>query len=235
MKKIISLLFLIMLCCNVLFAQLKIDSDGKLLWGESNYFGTSQSMYFQDLYTGNSCLPFRVIRSENGNVSLSRNNYRMLFYPLSGSMAIGNAVPDNDNSSYVPLSVYANTYGRMTVNLTTAYVGPGIKSTVDYTGGKPFSAYYNNTEVFYVDGNGNAHANGQFITSDISLKSNIETISNPLDKVMQLRGVTFALNFPKNEDAPIDFETVFSKAQLQTPTLTRELFQQIQSEKTRKH
>ena len=149
---------MITLCCNVLFAQLKVDSDGKLLWGKSNYFGTSQSMYFQDLFTGNSYLPFRIIRSANGNVSFSRNDYRMLFYPLSGSIAIGNVVPESDNFSYVPLSVYASTYGGMTVKLTSAYGGPGIKSIVDYTGAKPFSAYYNNTEVFYVDGNGNAHA-----------------------------------------------------------------------------
>ena len=45
--------------------------------------------------------------------------------------------------------------------------------------------------LFRIDGNGVIYVNGTPLsTSDISLKSNIETLSNSLDKVLQLRGST---------------------------------------------
>jgi hypothetical protein len=238
MKTIRFLAILVLcVCSSSTFSQLKVDASGKILWGKSSYYSTPTSLYFQDDYSGPSTStynPFRIIRSSNGNVSLSRNHYRMVFYPLSGAMAIGNNVPDNDENSYVPLCIYSTTYGGMSVKLTSSSGFPGIKSSVDAVSGKPFSAYYNNTEVFYVNGSGQAYSNGSLLTSDISLKSNIEPISKSLEKVLQLRGVTFDMNFPQNEDVPVDFEEAFKKAQQATPSLTKELFKQIQDEKSRK-
>jgi hypothetical protein len=40
---------------------------------------------------------------------------------------------------------------------------------------------------------GNVTATDLYATSDIRLKTNIQTISNPLDKVMKLRGVEFEM------------------------------------------
>lgn len=64
--------------------------------------------------------------------------------------------------------------------LATLYAGWYIDNT---TGG-----WYKN---FSVLGNGEIYANSYFTTSDASTKENIETISNPLDKVLRLRGITF--------------------------------------------
>jgi hypothetical protein len=48
------------------------------------------------------------------------------------------------------------------------------------------------TRTFFIDSNGNSTASGTFsATSDKRLKSDIKTITNPLDKVIALRGVTF--------------------------------------------
>jgi hypothetical protein len=50
---------------------------------------------------------------------------------------------------------------------------------------------------FYLDVNGGIRATGFWAFSDQRLKQNVETINNPMEKVMQLRGTTY--NFRANE------------------------------------
>jgi hypothetical protein len=100
-------------------------------------------------------------------------------------------------------------------------------------------SYNDNTSTYYVYGNGQIYSNGVQITSDVSLKRNIKTILNPLDKVMQLRGVTFDMDFPANtatlttnEKEP-SFEQQYERAKVDNPELTFETFKQIESEQSR--
>ena len=56
----------------------------------------------------------------------------------------------------------------------------------------------NNEIVYYARGDGEVYAKGSFLTaSDGSYKDNIANISNGLDKIKGIRGVTYTL---KNQD-----------------------------------
>ena len=102
-------------------------------------------------------------------------------------------------------------------------------------GAFPFAAYRSGTRVFFVDDVGVVCAAGVNLVSDLSLKKNIEPIVSPLDKVMKLRGISFDMNFPEEENEnPLPLDSMFESAKKRTPELTREIFDQIQQEKSRK-
>jgi len=78
--------------------------------------------------------------------------------------------------------------------------GGRLDSTSDYnmyfrmTGGtnRGFVFQNSSTEVFQIEGNGNITSTGDInSTSDIRVKDNIEVIENAVDKLKQIRGVTF--------------------------------------------
>ena len=98
---------------------------------------------------------------------------------------------------------------RMRINSDGSIEMQGTNSSAkfkfwrNYSNNQPGLAVYNtsNTEIFYFNGNtGDLGITGQGYkpgggswanSSDIRLKENVKTIENALDKVMQLRGVTF--------------------------------------------
>ena len=99
----------------------------------------------------------------------------------------------------------------------------------------PFTAYRNGSQVFLVDDIGLVFSRGVLLTSDFSLKNNIEPIANPLDKVMKLQGLSFDLNSPGEDNlAFLSPDSLFKYTQKRTPNITREIFDQIQQEKSRK-
>jgi len=155
----------------------------------------------------------------------------------SGAIGIGNNILQSDliypNSIF---TIYTNDYYHGCTVKMGSGGGDGIRVEYDKTSSTlPFTAYRNNTRVFYVDEIGGVYATGSYQTSDRSLKKNIETITTPLDKVMQLQGISFDMNFPEPDDLrPKDLNNLFESAQKRTPGLTREIFDQIQKEKSRK-
>jgi hypothetical protein len=53
---------------------------------------------------------------------------------------------------------------------------------------------------FYLDVIGGVRAEGYFAFSDQKLKSNIETIANPMERIMKMRGTSYIFNAPSNTE-----------------------------------
>lgn len=68
-----------------------------------------------------------------------------------------------------------------------------IQSLVNRANSVSYVVNYNGADRFYVAGAGWIYSNGQYLGSDSTLKTNIRDLTNALDKVMSLRGVTYNL------------------------------------------
>jgi hypothetical protein len=94
--------------------------------------------------------------------------------------------------------------------------------------------------VFYVTWNGTVYCKNVYNLSDSLRKENVETINNPLEKVLKLRGVTYNmkdLNAELNGKGARQLfseEEEFTSLKEQHPEMTDELFDQLQEEKNRK-
>ncbi|GHT78795.1 peptidase S74 [Bacteroidia bacterium] len=159
----------------------------------------------------------------------------MLFRSSNGSIAIGNNL-SAVSSDYVPLQILATGgNGGISLKYVNSAYYEAHRVQIDATSATPLALYRSGVKIFHVDGNGTAYTNGTPLsTSDISLKSNIETIPNSLDKVLQLRGVSFTMNYPKEESKSINSEEAYKRTKERTPELTPEIWGQIQKEKERK-
>ena len=242
MKK--NLLIIMLLACSALFtvqAQLKVDiAQKRAVFGP---YPWATGIYIQDnvdpLVAGIS--PFNIVREDNNVITLGRNSWCNVKMNAMGAIQMGF---DWDYPNTWPMSslLRIQQWGDgglvgCNVIMSDGFGLDGIRVDMGpYS--RPFTAYNSsNTQMFYVNQSGLVYSNGVILTSDISLKRNIEPINNSLDKVMKLRGVSYDMVMPGDEKreleaAPID--SVFKYAQLRTPTLTRELFDEIQKEESRK-
>lgn len=229
------LLTIFFLCTTSIIAQLKVDATGRTVFGNT-YRTYNDGISITDLATssGSGFTPFRISRLANDYVYMTRGSSNRIGFMMNlyGLIGIGNNLPTSLNSPGT-VQIFADSYGGLVVNLTGSS-GEGVKSKVSDSYSFPFVGYYNNTKVFYVNSNGQTYSNGSLLTSDISLKSNIEPIGNALEKVMQLRGVVYDMNFPKTKETTVNFEAVFNDAQVITPGITRETLKQIMEERNRK-
>lgn len=96
----------------------------------------------------------------------------------------------------------------------------------------------NNEIVYYARGDGEVYAKGSFLTaSDGSYKDNIANISNGLDKIKGIRGVTYTL---KNQDnALLTQNDVERNISLDTNSISKssvsaEIINTIKAERSRK-
>jgi hypothetical protein len=89
---------------------------------------------------------------------------------------------------------------------------------------------------FQVRDDGYVTARGVQLTSDVSLKREIETLRNPLEKVMQLRGVSYYMgdNQENQKEEKVSFDELLTNLQKRNPELTAETLQQMQAERQRK-
>jgi hypothetical protein len=89
---------------------------------------------------------------------------------------------------------------------------------------------------FQVRDDGYVTARGVQLTSDVSLKREIETLRNPLEKVMQLRGVSYYMgdNQENQKEEKVSFDELLTNLQKRNPELTAETLQQIQAKRQRK-
>ena len=83
-----------------------------------------------------------------------------------------------------PLDIYSNS------NSNTGYSGV---NWLNDTNIKAWTVKYNSQDKFYVYGTGQAYAYGWNTISDSTLKENVNPISNALEKVLKLQGVTYNL------------------------------------------
>jgi hypothetical protein len=167
----------------------------------------------------------------------------MQFTPYGG-IAIGYYLPTNNSGSYAPLVVQGVDFaGGIKVN----HPGSASSTAVSVYLSNYYDSYAyayesyggGSTPNFYVKYNGEVWSTGCHRTSsDGSLKNNVETISSPLDKIMQLRGVTFDLNLPKSEtdteEKQMSDDKIYELLKKRTPTITPEIFKQMREEKSRK-
>ncbi len=82
------------------------------------------------------------------------------------------------------MAILAN--GRVGIN-TTSPVSSGTFNVVPSPGG---------TLDFFLDVNGGIRGQGFFAFSDQRFKTNIETIANPMERIMKMRGTTYLFNAP---------------------------------------
>jgi len=240
MKKIkISLVLCLITFATVCTAQIKVDDQGRVIFGKQPY---STAISIVDESTTSGWNPFRITYKSNQMVTLSRNTsgsaYGMMFTP-TGSILIGNSLPAS-SSTYIPLEVYGCDFAggiKVTQPGSSAVSGISVNiSTSASNNAYPYEALKGSNRIFYVNSNGVVYCNGATqSTSDVSLKKNIETILNPLEKVLQLRGVTFQMNFPKTggEEKELSDEEAYQSMKNRTPEMTPEIFKQIQEEKSR--
>ena len=228
-------------------AQLKVSSDGKAGFG--NNLASNNGIYLWDNSGSNnySPTPFHIYRDANNMIAFSRgtqSNGSGIMLGHSGAVGIGyNLNSQNSNhllSSQDALLVQTPSSGLpatgIKVQMNANQGGSGVYVISPYAYNlRPFYANNGLRDIFYVDDNGSVWSYSGYTTSDLSLKKNIEAIKSPLEKVMQLQGISFNYNFPEMDDIKnVDLESLFENSKQRTPELTREIFDQIQKEKSRK-
>jgi len=233
MKKI-QLIIVLCVCCTFSgMAQLEVDTNGRAIFGN---YPWNKSIFIQDKINPSvaSPAPLSIVRDVNDIVKISRlsgsNGYGIQMLP-SGNVGIGYGL---GNTDYI-LEIQATDYGEngCMVNLGEGGTRDGVRVEYSKTGIRPFVAYGGGGLKFYVDGIGQVWSVNAFLTSDRSLKKNIEPIVSSLDKVIQLQGISFDY-ISSDDDDSLSLDDVFESAKKRTPALTREIFDQIQQEKSRK-
>ena len=218
-----------------LFSQVKVDTNGKFIVKQDTVpEGIS-------LYDQGGSTPLRMFRANDDEIYFTRgvnsvkgfrldNNGRIVFGAYNdGSLTTGKSKVTVMSENMEP---------ELSVISTNKPVGGDIfKSIAFQPGAATIASWYwdttnkTYTKTFYVLGNGSAYSNSLLITSDATTKKDIETIENPLDKVLQLRGVTFESEFDlKNNLKLSDFT-----AENSSTNMTQELVSQMNLERSRKH
>jgi len=225
---------------TVCTAQLNVDSQGRVIFGKQPY-STAISIVDETKSGSSHFYPLRITYKDNRMITFSRHTgsapYGLMFTDRGGIL-MGD-YPSSGRDSYTPLEVYGLDFaGGIKVFQPSSTAFNGISVNISSYASAATNFYEarkgaNNNLLFNVDGNGVVYSNGNQLTSDVRLKSEIETISNPLDKVLQLRGVTFKMDFATADEKALSGEEIWQLMKKRTPEITPEIFRQIQEEKER--
>jgi hypothetical protein len=230
MKKFTFLLSLMALSSTVLFSQLKVLSNGKVAIrsSTSNYGdvqinignGDNAGLCFFNTDWNNPAL--KITSDPYFTYLLDGNNPTRGIGFFYGSVNIGEKsnMGDSDGGS-LNINQSATSYGDLPYGLcVNTYTGSGIGivskqnnsiesgisiySTVYRNASLTFASGTNFSTNFYVLGNGNAYTNGILVASDSTLKTDIKTIQSPMQKIMNMHGVSYkykvnAVDSPTNE------------------------------------
>lgn len=176
-------------------AQVKIHTVGNVSLGST----TAPPSGFKLQLIGNS-----VFSANNGSITSSAyirglNAYSTAItpdYTWWGSDQTGIFHPSN---SVIGFSSYGQermriTPGGIQINSSGNWAGSIFvnATTPNATG---YGMRYRGSDNFYVHASGWIYSQGQYIGSDKKFKKNIKKIPNSLDKVKQLRGVNYELNY----------------------------------------
>ena len=237
------LFFSFVLISTASFSQLKVDSSGKTLFG-SKVYNNGISIVDERAGATTVGVPFRITRqgssSSNDNVYFTRSTTslsRGLAMYSNGNIAIGDALPTNWSSSRdIPLSIYTQSASAgLVLNLDGQRSDGIIINMTTPTGNRYIIDYYESaTNSFYVKDDGKVYARSVLLTSDASLKSEIETLKNPLEKLLQLRGVSYYMDGIGKTDAT-PFDELLLDMKKRNPKMTQETLKQMQDEKKRKN
>ena len=256
MKKL-TVLILSVLYVSGMFAQMRVLNDGRAGFGR--YLQNNRGIYIGDAPNAPiipSPFPFSIIRDRNDLIQFGRSvdgsAANAITMARFGQIGMGFALSDyNFSAAQVPYNLLVSTNPSFSAGLAVnmwegMWGGDGIRVSSSAGWNVRFFAAYsrsifgwgntNITPMFYVNQNGAVWARGGFHQlSDASQKRNIETISSPLEKLMQIQGVRFDFVVPEENarTATMSANDRFESAREATPELTREIFDQIESEQSR--
>lgn len=196
-------------------AQLKVFTAGEVSIGStvspSTSYGVDNIIVGSKLAfpsTANPITSSALIRGANTYSSKTTPDYS---WYGDNNTGIYHSAPDN-------FSICTDGRTRMNINAEGAIkfyntnYNQWFNTMISYANNADAKMYvvnYNNSHTFYVTGNGSIFSRGNYIGSDISFKEDINTINSALDKVMQLRGVTYKFKADVLTDAS-DTLTVLS-------------------------
>ena len=127
-------------------------------------------------------------------IFISLNSFSQFKILSNGNVGINDATPNaklditaSTNSKGFSLNTYNTTNYKNSTEVRNRY-NTNTHNWVVYYGST------STTKRFYVNGLGYVYAYGAYITSDGRYKKDVETIKNPLDKVLKLRGVSYYFN-----------------------------------------
>lgn len=150
---------------------------------------------------GNSTVPGNNItglRAQNGdagfNAQVNGNQAQITWQDLQYSGLVANATNTQDRLTFnfrnnQPQN-NSNNLKEVATILANGRMGINTPAPLDF-GTYNLGPNSGLAAAFYLDVNGGVRASGYWAFSDARLKQNIETIDNPLAKVMQLRGTTY--------------------------------------------
>jgi len=131
-----------------------------------------------------------TITVSGANVNGTLNAYTL---NVNGPTGTPNILNVNANFSGLS-STQAASIGGIDAGVAFTGIKVAYKDTVSLndTGSYPLQVFGNGSVIAYVNGSGNFTASGSVTSySDARLKTNVQTITGALDKVSQLRGVSF--------------------------------------------
>jgi len=151
-------------------------------FASNNVNGSSTGFSFGVDNNTNSGLGF----ISSGNITTQT---KIMKFTPSGNFSIGGSAPD----TYYKLKISSNIQTLLCENTDGGDWGYNFLSKVYGLNVKALSVKLNgnDTDKFYVYGSGDAYARHWYLTSDASLKENIQNLSSPLSKILQLHGVSF--------------------------------------------
>ncbi|MEI6851484.1 MAG: tail fiber domain-containing protein [Bacteroidota bacterium] len=218
--KLASIVCLIIISIGV-NAQIKVFSSGNISLGSSTtpLSGLKVQVFGNCSFTSTTGTPTSAayIRGLNSYSTATTPDYTWynndqvgIFHPSSNTIGFtisgtermrinssGNIQINTTSLNLANLNVYNNQTGNQRGIYLDISQNADWMHTMTTKCYRPYSVNYvvnldNNGDKFYVQGDGLVcTARGVYNYSDISLKENIENISNALDKVLQLRGVNF--------------------------------------------
>ncbi|HTB32455.1 MAG TPA: tail fiber domain-containing protein [Bacteroidia bacterium] len=210
---------LLLILCSAANAQLKLYSTGSLSIGSitqpppnaelqvignsvfSNNIGSIISSAYikgMNVYTSGNLPDYTwwgdtttgIFHPSSGFIAFSNNGNETMRLSHSNNLLIGTTSDNGDRVQVTgalnsnALDIYSN------FNISSGYSGI---NWLNDTNTKAWAVKYNGQDKFYVNGNGQSYAYGFNTMSDSTLKENVHEISNALDKVLKLQGVTYNL------------------------------------------
>jgi len=153
-------------------------------------FGNSDDL--QILHNGSDniidCEAGRTLKITN---DISGNNETMAAFVPNGAVELYHDNSKKFETTSSGVSVTGAVYS------STGVFGEGTANNIDFTTDNRMAIHINGSEEFRFESDGDFHADGDVIaqsttiSSDEKLKENIKVVSDALDKVEALRGVTF--------------------------------------------
>ncbi len=205
--------------------------------------GVTNGLSFYSASTGGT--DFKIYRTSNiAYLTRGSDPGYGIRINYDGRVAIGSHPISGNNTKFGSLfCVYAKEMSA--INSWTSHsfdYGDAVKSVVYRPLSVTFAGWNNNDKTFWVLGDGSIYSCGAYITSDFSTKENIAEITNPLDRVLKLRGITFDSKFSGKEDIVVaenqknsdNFNLETTEAILDDNAVSPAIAKQINAEKNRK-